>query len=122
MPTETDKLRRKRDLYLRRLYGLGLEDYENILHAQGGGCAICGKTPEQEGRNLAVEHDHKTGYVRGIACGYCNKYLIGRHRDSELLRKIADYLDQPQHPFLAVPRKKKRRRSAKRKPTKATLS
>lgn len=113
--TAADK---KRNAYLLRTYGLSLEDYLRILEEQGGGCAICGKTPDAERRNLAVDHDHATNSIRGLLCGWCNRRLVGRHRlglDSpRLLRAAADYLDREYHPFTA-PTKKKRRRSAKRK-------
>ena len=108
---------RKRDAYLRRTYGLGLEDYLRLLSSQGGGCAICGKTPEQERRNLAVDHDHTTGRIRGLLCALCNHRLIGRHRiglDSPArLRAAANYLDREYHPFVAPPKKKKRRKRAR---------
>ena len=117
-----DKTRHKRDLYLRRVYGLGLADYERILAEQGGGCGICGKTSEQEKRNLAVDHDHDTQRIRGILCAHCNHRLVGRHRlglDSpRLLRAAADYLDREYHPFEAPPKKKKRRKRGSKSPTK----
>lgn len=102
-----------RDAYLRRVYGITLEQYNELLDRQGGGCAICGKTPKEEGRSLAVEHDHVSGFIRGVCCLYCNKYLIGRHRDSGLLIKIADYVDQ--HTGWKVPTKKKKKRKKKKK-------
>lgn len=33
-------------------------------------CAICGSTEK-----LVRDHDHKTGYIRGILCEVCNVYL-----------------------------------------------
>ena len=108
---------RKRDAYLRRTYGLGLEDYLQLLASQGGGCAICKKTPAEERRNLAVDHDHYSGRVRGLLCAHCNRRLIGRHRlglDSpSKLRAAADYLDREYHPFVAPPKKKRRKRVRK---------
>lgn len=101
-----------RNAYLKRTYGLTEEDYYKLLDKQGGGCAICGKTIEQEGKYLAVDHDHKTGEVRGILCGYHNKYTVGRHRDADLLRKVANYLDGPFTGFFA-PKKSKRRKKKK---------
>jgi hypothetical protein len=64
--------RRKR---LRR-FGLEPEDYDAMLEAQGGVCAICGQ-PETVVRYgqvqpLSVDHDHKTGQVRGLLCHRCN--------------------------------------------------
>lgn len=54
---------------------LGVTDdaYARLLAAQGGGCAICGATPKT--RRLHVDHDHRTGAVRGLLCHRCNRYL-----------------------------------------------
>jgi len=45
------------DASLRRNYGITLEEYEAMLAAQGGGCAICGSVAKQ--RRLHTDHDHK---------------------------------------------------------------
>lgn len=119
------ELLKKRNSYLLRTYGLSLEDYNRILAEQGGGCAVCGKTPEQEGRNLAVDHDHKTREVRGILCAYHNHRIVGRHtKDGDspaLLRRVADYLDRDYHSYY-VPTKKKRRKRASKRTSKASKS
>ena len=97
--------------HLKRKYGITAEDYYALLEQQGGGCAICGKTPEQEGKRLAVEHNHKTREIRAICCSYCNNWLIGRHNNPELLRKLADYLEGPHTGwFVPKPKKKKRKK------------
>ena len=55
-------------------------------------CVICGE-PEINGRQLAIDHDHKTGLVRGVLCQRCNMGL-GQFRDSpELLRYAALYIE-----------------------------
>ena len=56
---------------LKRFYGMTPEDREAMLEAQGGMCAICGQTKE-----LVIDHDHKTGRVRGLLCRHCN-FVIG---------------------------------------------
>jgi hypothetical protein len=102
-----------REKYLLSKYGITLAQYDKILKDQGGGCALCGKTPEEEGKNLAVDHCHKPPFeVRGILCQYHNHRVVGRHTDSNLLRRVADYLDQGTGFF--VP-KKKRKKRGKRK-------
>ena len=57
---------------LRRAFGLTLEEYDAMLKKQRGKCAICGG---KEWRNLAVDHNHETGAVRGLLCSVCNKNL-----------------------------------------------
>lgn len=77
---------------LRSKYGLSLEQYDAMLIAQNGVCAICKKS-DPEGKALAVDHDHITGENRGLLCGLCNK-AIGLLQDSaELVIKAAEYLN-----------------------------
>lgn len=71
-----DDLVRRR--YLKSKYGLTLEQYNEILESQGGGCAICHKEPVRN--PLCVDHDHRCcpgsktcgKCVRGLLCVYCN--------------------------------------------------
>lgn len=70
-----------------------LEDYEKLLEAQGGVCAICGIPPTPK-RALCVDHCHSTGKVRGLLCTKCNRTL-GQYGDNPvLLRRMAQYLEQ----------------------------
>lgn len=66
-------LRSIKEASLRQRYGITLADYDAMLKAQGGGCAICAKPPGK--RRLAVDHDHKTGRIRGLLCSGCNTTL-----------------------------------------------
>lgn len=68
-----------RDLYLRRKYGITEKDYDRMFTLQLGGCAICGSTPKK--RRLSVDHNHKSGKVRGLLCFPCN-YGIGWLKDN----------------------------------------
>lgn len=49
-------------------------DYERLLQKQKGVCAICSSTCST-GRRLSVDHDHKTGQVRGLLCTKCNLFV-----------------------------------------------
>jgi hypothetical protein len=62
----TDPLHNRRKTFAK--HGLSLEDYERILSAQGGRCAIC----RSERIDLRIDHDHVGGRVRGILCNGCN--------------------------------------------------
>lgn len=55
---------------LRNGYGITVEQYEEMLKRQKGGCAICGKRPGK--KRLHVDHNHETGQVRGLLCAKCN--------------------------------------------------
>lgn len=73
-------------------YQITLEQYEEQLAQQGGGCAICGRKECQTGRNLAVDHDHDTKELRGILCIKCNISVGNIDDDPELARKMMEYL------------------------------
>ncbi len=79
--------------HLRRKYGMTLEQFDAMLEAQGGVCAICGK-PRPEERTLHVDHDHDTGKIRGLLCFRCNNALGDFEEEYELFRGAADYLDR----------------------------
>lgn len=53
--------------------GLSVADYESLLEAQGGVCAICYHPPKV--RRLNADHLHATGEVRGLLCHSCNRRL-----------------------------------------------
>jgi hypothetical protein len=72
-------------------YGISDEEYRQRWKEQGGKCAICGAASSVMGE-LAVDHDHTTGDVRGLLCSNCN-LAIGNLRDSPALcRRAAEYL------------------------------
>jgi hypothetical protein len=83
----------KRNSYIKRKYGITNEEYNFLLKAQNGVCAIC-KCPEMDkdakGRikNLAIDHDHITNQIRGLLCTACNVSL-GRFKDSILILESA---------------------------------
>lgn len=73
---------------LKKHYGLTIEDYELRALAQGGLCAICRKAPI-----FGVDHDHKTGQIRGLLCGPCNT-VLGMAKDSvRILQAAIQYLE-----------------------------
>lgn len=90
------KVRRGQIEYNRRyLYGLSDEQYQTLLAAQDGRCAICGGT-EWGGKTKTphVDHDHATGAVRGLLCSACN-HGLGNFRDDPVrMRAAADYLER----------------------------
>jgi len=82
------------DMALRR-QGLTTDDYAEMFIAQGGKCASCGKEPPlRAGKpcRLCVDHDHKTGKVRGLLCWRCNMALGNVDDSPETLQKLHDYL------------------------------
>ena len=92
-----DNFERKKQLQrisdLRRNFGITQEEYDELLAKQNGVCAICEEKQSRKGRlNLAVDHSHETGEIRGLLCDPCNQGL-GSFKDSpELLDKAKEYL------------------------------
>lgn len=79
---------------LRATYGIEPEEYQRIWNAQGRRCAICRNRPRTI--RFAVDHDHRTGEVRGILCKRCNHDLLGGGHDSvDLLFRAIAYLLSP---------------------------
>ena len=78
-----------------RMYGITIEDYVRMLEEQGGRCAICRTDePGGSGSRFAVDHDHKTGEVRGLLCKNCNTG-IGLLQDNVLiLEQAIRYLNE----------------------------
>lgn len=73
-------------------YNLTEDQYEDLIAS--GTCSICGGNAVDGNHSMPVDHDHKTGRVRGLLCTHCNKGL-GAFRDNpSLLRAAADYLEQ----------------------------
>ena len=70
----TDK-ERAVDKRLKRLYGKSLSWYNRQLKKQNGGCAMCGRLPKR--LRLAVDHNHRSGLVRGLLCMICNRKILG---------------------------------------------
>ena len=79
--------------YLNNQYGLTQAQYDSMLVAQDGKCAICAVAFDQSGRGTRgqVDHNHATGKVRSLLCSRCNGKL-GGVEDSEFLVKALVYL------------------------------
>lgn len=68
------------------------EEYARLVAERGEVCAICGGKPKT--RRLHIDHDHKTGRVRGLLCYRCNRFLHS-WMGSQWLRAAAAYLEEP---------------------------
>ena len=83
--------RRHRRALLRLRYGLTPEDYDALMRAQAGRCAAC----DREFSGLPhIDHDHRTGTVRGLLCFNCNVMVGNGHDDPAVLRRGAAYLER----------------------------
>ena len=61
-------------------FGITIDDYDKMFLAQDGVCAICGEaeTTNKHGnvQRLSVDHNHKTGKIRGLLCARCNGLVL----------------------------------------------
>ena len=68
-------------------------DFKAMEKNQGGLCKIC-QQPEKEGTRLCVDHDHKTGRIRGLLCRRCNRTLGLAKDDVSVLFAMVQYLER----------------------------
>lgn len=86
------------DSYLKRVYGISWNRYQELLSNQNNVCAICKEEgflmdPKRHKLKLVVDHCHSTGVVRGLLCHNCNRAL-GLLKDSkENLSSAIQYLE-----------------------------
>ena len=83
----------EKERHLLRTYNITLERWNQMLKVQNGICAnpYCDK--EIRGSDIHVDHDHKTGKVRGLLCARCNTDL-GRLEDKTRIEGLYLYLEQ----------------------------
>lgn len=99
---------------IEKKYGITKQQYQQLYDKQNGCCAICGRHSSEFKRALNIDHRHggpKKGEITGLLCWPCNGRLIGRHHDSELFQKAAEYLRGGTTWY--VPEKKKKKRKKK---------
>lgn len=82
--------------WLKQAYGITLDEYNQMLTAQNGVCAIC-QQPERRTRNgrirrLGVDHCHDTLRVRGLLCADCNDGIEKFKDTVSLLESAISYL------------------------------
>lgn len=91
-----DKRKRYRRATTIKSYGISVEEHKDLLNAQDSLCAIC-KQPETTKRKgkvmeLAIDHCHTSGKVRGLLCNNCNRALGLLLDNPDIAQSAADYL------------------------------
>ncbi len=82
-----------RERHLVRKYGVTLADYDAMLQAQDGKCAICLSPESAQFKGVFhVDHCHATGAVRGLLCRGCNHMLGVVGDDPAVLQRAIAYL------------------------------
>lgn len=87
-------------------YGITEEQYDEL---DTGSCYICQRSWGGSVRPC-VDHNHKTGEIRGIICLYCNRYVVGRHTDPDVLYRTSEYLRNSRTGWIVPKRVKKRKK------------
>lgn len=72
-----------------RRYGISQDEATRLYSLEA--CESCGK-PDPNGKSLHIDHDHKTGKVRGALCHGCNVSLGNLHDDPATIIKLLNYL------------------------------
>ena len=103
--SESRQLNQRRS-YLQKKYGVSIEEMAQLLEAQHGLCAICGKLWSEchlekrlRGKtlflqHLYVDHCHRTGRVRGLLCNNCNKAIGLLSENKEHFARAIRYLEK----------------------------
>lgn len=77
--------------YVLRTYNLTIEDYKKLFDLQNGLCAICNLSSV---KNLAVDHCHITGKVRGLLCAKCNMGIGAFEDKTSNIFEAINYLNK----------------------------
>ena len=84
-------------------FNISLNQYKKMLKEQNGQCLICGRDFDDIYRNPKknhiyytprIDHDHKTGKVRGILCHHCNTALGSFYENPLILVRAIKYLKE----------------------------
>lgn len=86
-----------RSLFIR--YKITQEQYNKLYNEQNGKCSICNNVETNKHQNgnikkLSVDHNHKTGKIRGLLCWRCNLVLGKINEDINISTKITEYIQK----------------------------
>lgn len=89
---------------LRKQFGIEWDEYQGLIKLHNGLCAICNqpetaKTLSGVTRDLAVDHCHKTGKIRGLLCTGCNMTVGHCDKHPELIDGLIAYLEKHRNEF-----------------------
>lgn len=91
-PENKDRLKH---LNLIRRYRISLDEYQSMYDKQNGLCEVCCTSSE---RLLAVDHNHKTGRIRGLLCSQCNLAIGNSKEDVKILKNMIKYINKHNNP------------------------
>ena len=77
-----------------KLYGITLEQVQEMREQSNGICSICNREGKHHHKRLVIDHDHKTGKVRGLICSSCNSMIGWCGEDTQTLQNLIEYLNR----------------------------
>ena len=76
-PRAREHIRRyMRGWHLDKKYGLTEPQYQELFTAQRGLCKLCLREPRGRWKRLHIDHNHKTGRIRGLLCDPPNRIVV----------------------------------------------
>jgi len=82
---------RRKNVILKNVYGITLDDYNRMFNEQNGKCAICQRHQNELTKSLCVDHNHKTKQIRALLCITCNTDLASVENR---LKEMTNYLNK----------------------------
>lgn len=80
---------RAKDIRIKCMYGITLDEFNQLLNQQNHKCVICN---DDITTSAVIDHNHTTKEVRGLLCPLCNSG-IGKLKDSpDVLLSAYNYL------------------------------
>lgn len=84
---------KRKNSILKHRYGVDKGWFDSTLLKQKNKCIICGDRGNYKGKALlVVDHNHKTGQVRGLLCHRCNVFVGYLEANPGLVIKVKKYL------------------------------
>lgn len=82
----------------RRGININTDQYFERLKQQNGTCIFCDRKPRPH-RFFDVDHDHKTGKIRGLLCNEHNRALGVVEKNEYALLDMINYLEKNRDPM-----------------------
>ena len=93
------RTKQARKSHLKTTFNITLDDYDLMVKNQNGLGLICHKKPKKikyknkKNPDFHIDHDHKTGKIRGLLCYNCNIGLGKFNDDIEIMKSAINYLN-----------------------------
>lgn len=90
---------KRKSSILKHQFGITIEQYDMMIKMQNGLCAICEELETAKHQNgivkqLSVDHNHKSGKIRGLLCHRCNLSIGLLKEDRKIFINALKYLEK----------------------------